>query len=296
MNGAGVTLLSCFFGKTPMGLSRTSLTLGYISYLNCVPFFGLLKEQGFQGQLIPGVPSELNLMLQRGELDASPSSSFEYARNWRDYLLLPGHSISSVGRIASVLLFSVDSLEWLDGKEIAITGESATSINLLEILLRDGFNVQRVVTRVPSGSVEKLVCAGKPALLIGDRALKLATAVPAGVKIYDLGALWHQHTGLPFVFALWMVRRSSLKRHRGALEALSEQLLRSRCQVMSQPERFARTAAGATGLTPEQIITYWSSISYQLDDDHLKGLNLFFNRCYNCGLLEDQPPLDFLHQ
>ena len=296
MNGAGVTLLSCFFGKTPMGLSRTSLTLGYISYLNCVPFFGLLKEQGFQGQLIPGVPSELNLMLQRGELDASPSSSFEYARNWRDYLLLPGHSISSVGRIASVLLFSVDSPERLDGKEIAITGESATSINLLDILLRDGFNVQRVVTRVHSGSVEKLVCAGKPALLIGDRALKLATAVPAGVKIYDLGALWHQHTGLPFVFALWMVRRSSLERHRGALEALSEQLLRSRCQVMSQPEPFARTAAGATGLTTEQIITYWSSISYQLDDDHLKGLNLFFNRCYNHGLLKDQPPLDFLHQ
>ena len=279
-----------------MDSSGTSLRLGYISYLNCVPFFGLLKEQGFQGQLIPGVPSELNRMLQQGELDASPSSSFEYARNWRDYLLLPGHSISSVGRIASVLLFSPVSPERLDGKEIVITGESATSINLLDVLLRDYFNVARIVTSVPSAPVEDLVRVGKPALLIGDRALKLAATAPAGVEIYDLGALWHQHTGLPFVFALWMVRRSSLEQHRGTLEALSQQLLHSRRQVLNQPESFARTAAGHTGLTAEQIITYWSRISYQLNDEHLKGLTLFFKRCYDHGLLEDEPPLDFLHQ
>ncbi|MFO7765909.1 MAG: menaquinone biosynthesis protein [Pelovirga sp.] len=279
-----------------MAMTAVPLTLGYISYLNCVPFFGHLKEQGFAGKLIAGVPSELNLMLQRGELDASPSSSFEYARNWRDYLLLPGHSISSVGSIASVLLFSPVSPDQLDGKEITITGESATSINLLEILLRDYFAVAQVVTRVPSGSVEENVHAGRPALLIGDRALKLAAAKPTGVAIYDLGALWHQYTGLPFVFALWMVRRSSLARHQAALEALSGQLLRSRCQVLDQPEPFARKAAELTGLMPAQIISYWNSISYQLSDEHLKGLKLFFKRCYDHGLLEEDPPLDFLPQ
>lgn len=275
---------------------ESPLTLGYISYLNCVPFFGKLKEQGFNGKLIPGVPSALNRMLQQGEIDASPSSSFEYARNWRDYLLLPGHSISSVGNIASVLLFSPVSPDRLDGKEITITGESATSINLLEILLRDYFAVAKVVTSVSSGPVEESVHAARPALLIGDRALKLAAAKPAGVAIYDLGTLWHQHTGLPFVFALWMVRRSSLVRHQVALEALSGQLLRSRCQVLDQPEPFARRAAELTGLMFERIISYWNSISYQLSDEHLKGLKLFFTRCYEHGLLEEDPPLDFLQQ
>ncbi|MBW6510451.1 MAG: menaquinone biosynthesis protein, partial [Desulfuromonadales bacterium] len=157
-----------------MERSAAPLTLGYISYLNCVPFFGRLKEQGFNGKLVPGVPSALNRMLQQGEIDASPSSSFEYARNWRDYLLLPGHSISSVGSIASVLLFSPVSPERLGGVEIALTGESATSINLLEILLRDYYGLSAVVTTVLGTSVEELVSKGKPALLIGDRALKLS--------------------------------------------------------------------------------------------------------------------------
>lgn len=277
-----------------MERSDAPLTLGYISYLNCVPFFGKLKEQGFNGKLVPGVPSALNRMLQLGEIDASPSSSFEYARNWRDYLLLPGHSISSVGSIASVLLFSPLSPDQLSGVEIALTGESATSINLLEILLRDYYGLPDVVTTVPGDPVEELVSMGKPALLIGDRALKLSAAVPPGVGVYDLGKLWHQHTGLPFVFALWMVRKAVAAEHAEALGRLGEQLLQSRQSVMQHPQRFAEAAARQTSMTPEQIVSYWNTISYVLDNHHLAGLTLFFERCCKHGLLQDDPPLNFL--
>ncbi|MFO7812466.1 MAG: menaquinone biosynthesis protein [Pelovirga sp.] len=277
-----------------MEKSDLPLTLGYISYLNCIPFFACLKDQGFQGKLVPGVPSALNLMLQQGEIDASPSSSFEYARNWRDYLLLPGHSISSVGSIASVLLFSPREPSRLDGVEIALTGESATSINLLEILLRDYYGLSDVVTTVPDASVEELVSMGKPALLIGDRALKLSSAIPAGVGVYDLGKLWHQNTGLPFVFALWMVRKKVVAQHAEALGRLGEQLLQSRQSVLQHPQRFAEGAAQQTIMTPEQIVSYWSSISYVLDNEHLKGLTLFFERCFKHGLLQEVPPLNFL--
>ena len=106
-------------------MSSAGLTLGHIPYLNCVPFFHFLKQEGFQGELVSGVPAELNRMLQTGQLDVSPSSSFEYARNYQDYLLLPGHSISSFGKVQSVLLFSPVELAELDGQQIAITGESA---------------------------------------------------------------------------------------------------------------------------------------------------------------------------
>lgn len=270
------------------------LTLGYISYLNCVPFFGKLKEQGFNGKLVPGVPSTLNRMLQQGDIDVSPSSSFEYARNWRDYLLLPGHSISSVGRIASVLLFSPQNLDQLDGVEIALTGESATSINLLEILLRDCYGLTDVVTTVPGVSVEELIRMGKPALLIGDRALKLSADIPPGIGVYDLGNLWHQHTGLPFVFALWMVRKAVVAQHAEALGRLGGQLLQSRQSVLQHPLRFAEAAAQQTTMNPDQIVNYWNTISYVLDNAHLKGLTLFFERCFKHGLLQDAPPLNFL--
>lgn len=269
------------------------LTLGYINYLNCVPFFALLKEQGFQGNLVAGVPSELNHMLQQGEIDASPSSSFEYARNWRDYLILPGHSISSIGSIASVLLFSPVSPEHLNGVEIALTGESATSVNLLKVLLLDHYRLTDVVTTVPGGSVEALVEKNQPALLIGDRALKLAASAPVGVGIYDLGKIWHQHTGLPFVFALWMIRQQALLRHDLSLQALALQLLKSRETVLKNPYRFAVPAARGLGLNPDEIVRYWLTVDYRLEREHLDGLTLFFERCVARGLLNEMPLLNF---
>lgn len=278
--------------STPQ-LSTHQLTLGHISYLNCIPFFAALTQQGFQGRLVQGVPSELNRMLQQGELDGSPSSSFEYARNWRDYLLLPGHSISSTGRIASVLLFSPITPQQLSGCPIAITGESATSINLLRVLLRVFYQHQTVDDYVPEGKVEDLICRRQPALLIGDRALKTAATAPAGMNVYDLGELWHRHTGLPFVFALWMIRRSALDQHGGQLSQLGKQLQASRDHVLQLPDKYAKQAAQQIGLSSVHIIDYWRTIDFGLDQQHINGLRLFFQLCFDCGLLEEMPELMF---
>ena len=83
-----------------------SLTVGQITYANCAPFFNYLQESGFNGNVVRGVPAELNRLLAAGQLDICPSSSIEYARNASNYLLLPGHSISSIGPVQSVLLFT----------------------------------------------------------------------------------------------------------------------------------------------------------------------------------------------
>ncbi len=216
--------------------SELQITLGYISFINCVPFFARLKEAGFQGRLAGGVPSELNQMLQDGEIDVSPSSSFEYARNWHDYVILPDHSISSRGAVKSVLLFSPVELDALDGKTIFITGESATSINLMRVLLREFCGLDHVTDRVPGERIEGLIEHEKPALLIGDRALRMAQNLPEGVKVFDLGELWTRFTGLPFVFALWMIRRDILGKFETQLSQLGHQLMQSRQQVLTQPD------------------------------------------------------------
>ncbi|SEA65412.1 chorismate dehydratase [Desulfuromusa kysingii] len=270
------------------------LTLGYIAYLNCVPFFHHLKDNGFHGRFITGVPSALNQMLQQGQLDVSPSSSFEYARNWEKYLLLPGHSISSVGKVESVLLFSSVGLRQLSGHTIAITGESATSINLLRVILREFYQLHDVDDRVPEESIELLIEAGQPALLIGDRALHLACNLPPGVQVFDLGDIWYRHTGLPFVFALWMIDRNALDLHSSALAELGEQLLQSRQQLIGNPYLHATVIAKKVGLNTETIVDYWNTIDYRLEKEHLRGLQLFFQLCEKYQLLEGQPELNFL--
>lgn len=275
-------------------MASDQLTLGYIPYLNCVPFFHYLKKNGFQGEYVTGVPSQLNRMLQQGLLDVSPSSSFEYARNWRDYLLLPGHSISSIGRVKSVLLFSPVDLTELSDYEIAMTGESATSINLLRIIFREFYDLHDVTDVVPETSIETLINQQKPALLIGDRALRLATQIPHGMQIFDLGEIWYQQTGLPFVFALWMIHRSALDKFAAELAGLGQQLLHSRKQLSNEPYLLATVLAETVGLDAETVVDYWETIDYCLDKDHLQGLKLFFRLCEKYHLLDEEPELSFL--
>ncbi|PLX89123.1 MAG: futalosine synthase [Desulfuromonas sp.] len=269
-------------------------TVGHIPYLNCVPFFHYLSKYGFSGKLISGVPSALNRMLQQAELDVSPSSSFEYARNWRNYLLLPGHSISSAGPVESVLLFSPLPLSDLAGETIAITGDSATSINLLRILLREFVGLDQVVDEVPDQPVEALIEKGKPALLIGDRALQMACNRPHSMHRFDLGQLWYQYTGLPFVFALWMARRDSVKTYGEELSALCGQLDQSRSRFLAEVDSLAEILCPESCLTDQGKAAYWRTIDYGLDEKHLAGLELFFDLCLKYQLLDEPAQLEFL--
>lgn len=270
------------------------LKVGHIPYLNCVPFFHCLTDFGFDGQLVSGVPSALNRMLQQAEIDVSPSSSFEYARNWQDYQLLPEHSISSVGPVESVLLFSPVPLEALADETIAITGDSATSINLLRLILREFVGLDHVRDEVPGQPVESLITKGKPALLIGDRALQTACLRPAGMHRFDLGQLWYQYTGLPFVFALWIARRDSVLTFKQELCALGQQLTQSRNRFFADVEALAEDLCPDSCLTTQGKIEYWRNIDYGLDEKQLQGLQLFFDLCLKYRLLDDAPQIEFL--
>ncbi len=268
------------------------LTLGYISYLNCVPFFQYLKQQGFKGRLVAGVPSSLNRMLQQGELDASPSSSFEYALHAEKYCLLPDFSISSTGPVNSVLLFSPFPPEQLVGHAIALTSESATSINLLRVLLLEFFGHSAVSDFVPEGTVEEEIAGGSPGLLIGDRAMAQARTLPEGMRIYDLGGMWYEKTGLPFVFALWILRRESARNKAAAISNVLDQLGAALGRSLADLRLLAENA-GFTGPDVDYCADYWRGIDYSLTDKHRSGLSLFFELCAKHGLLDKAPALRF---
>ncbi len=269
------------------------LRLGYIPYLNCVPFFHFLHDAGFRGTYVSGVPAELNRMLQQGELDVSPSSSFEYARNWKNYLILPHHSISSLSQVKSVLLFSPVDIAALEGENIAITGESATSINLMRVVFREFYKLQNVADDVPETRIEQLIRQQQPALLIGDRALRLAADCPAGMRVFDLGDIWYRKTGLPFVFALWIICRHSIPSHLEPLSLLDEQLACSRTRFNRHKTEIVAAVAEKVGLPAATILDYWQTIDYDLDADHLRSLKLFFSLCAKHQLLDELPELNF---
>lgn len=275
--------------------SEQALRVGHIPYLNCEPFFHNLRDNGFHGQILSGVPSALNQMLQTGEVDISPSSSFEYLLNSQNYLLLPEVSISSCGPVRSVLLFSPCPPEKLVGHAIAITGESATSINLLRVLLREYYAHPQVQDFVPAGPAEALIAARQPVLLIGDRAMNQARELPPDMQIYDLGDLWFQHTGLPFVFALWIMRRAATRDKPKALRLLHQQLTKSLALTLQQLPQLAKKTLlhQELNLQADELVQYWQTINYQLTPLHLKGLEKFAQLCLKYQLISQEPQIEF---
>lgn len=270
------------------------LTIGRISYVNAIPFFHHLAQTGFSECVTDGVPAVLNACLAAGSIDLSPSSSFEYARNWRDYLLLPHLSISSRGPVRSVLLFSRLPLDAVAREQIALTAESATSINLLQVLLKEYCGAREVTCSVPGVPVEEIVADGGSALLIGDRALRTADRLSGGMLVYDLGDLWCRFTGLPFVFALWIVRRLAFVEHPQAIRTFRSQLQQSLSMAFADLDGLAAAVAPGAPLTAKELVSYWrDNVSYELSAEHLAGLRLFYSLCRKHGLLEEEPELRF---
>lgn len=271
---------------------RMNLRIGRIAYTNLFPiFYGLQRKQqdAASYEFIDGVPSELNRKIRTGEIDISPSSSIEYLRNRDHYRLIEGHSISSFGPVGSVLLFSNQPIEALEGRTVLTSSQSETSVALLAIILKKFYGIDAKLSSTAESITRSTGAAMKAHdayLLIGDDAMKEALQWPRE-KIYDLGDLWYRHTGLPAVFALWIARKTCCEQN----PALFRQFMRDLEESKSAAPGSFREIAGDSWLRHiipvEEIVAYWEGISYDFLDEHRRGLELFRDYAAELGLLEN---------
>lgn len=174
--------------------SLAPLRVGSVPYLNAVPLTCGLEEQ-----VVFATPSKLAEMLRRDELDAALVSVVEVLFANR-YDILDGIAIASLGEVKSVLIAHARPLE--EAREIFCDTASLTSVQLARVLLAER-GLQPEFKPLPSYDFSQLP---DYALLIGDRALDLLLA-PRRHEIWDLGAAWFELTRLPFVYAVWALRR-----------------------------------------------------------------------------------------
>jgi chorismate dehydratase len=268
------------------------LKVGRIQYANCTPLFHALALQPDlpEFELITGVPAVLNRLLANGEIDVCPSSSIEYAYHQHLYRILPHLSISSNGAVASVLLFSTIPISELDGYTVLLSAESATSVNLLKVLLklRYGCSCHFVV----AGSTEAAGVSDDVQLLIGDAALRRSLS-EGNRFVYDLGNLWYAWTGYPFVFALWLCRRDIAEK--AELKKLAIRLVSAKAVVPGFLEQIVAMAEESDWMGHARLLEYWrTNISYHLDEQAQDGLLLYYTKCFELGLIPSVPVLDFV--
>jgi len=174
--------------------SLAPFRVGSVPYLNSVPLTRGLEDQI---QFVP--PAKLGAMLRAGELDAALLSITEVLFN-DQYDVLDGIAIASLGEVKSVFLAHREPLESI--REIHCDTASLTSVNLLRTLLAE----RRLnPTFVPLPSYEHAL-EFPNVLLIGNPAIDFLRA-PHPHEIWDLGAAWFEMTRLPFVYAVWVLRR-----------------------------------------------------------------------------------------
>ncbi len=249
--------------------------LGAIDYLNTQPFYAGLRRR-MEGRVawVRGVPTALNRALARGEVDLAPVSAVAAARMADRVYVFP-YGIASLGAVKTVLLFSrrPDPRE-LDGRTIALTDQSATSVALLKLLAREHYRIAPRWVTLPQ-DLTAMLAAADAALLIGDGALVEASRpLPPGVYTFDLGDEWLKWTeGLPFVFALWAVRREAWPRVRalGFPEVLEEALREGLARI----PQLAAAYAPRLGLPPGVCAKYLRDLRYRVGPEERAGLDRF---------------------
>lgn len=174
--------------------SLTPFRVGSVPYLNAVPL-----TRGLEDQIKFEPPSKLAKMLKNGELDAALLSITEALQN-DGYDILDGMAIASLGEVYSVVLIHKVPLEQM--KEIYLDTASCTSVNLLKVLLAEK-GLKPELKPLDSYANAKNLDA---VLLIGNAAIEFRRANPEA-EVWDLGAAWLELTNLPFVYAVWVLRR-----------------------------------------------------------------------------------------
>lgn len=274
------------------------LRIGRIEYANCTPLFMQLEDglTGAETEIVPGVPAELNAKLATGEIDLCISSSIEFSRYAQQYAILPGNCIGSDGPVQSVVLFCNQPVEQLGGAPLLVTSESATSVVLLQILLAKRWRVSGCSITRSSLPWQEALQQSPGLLLIGDKALQ-AAADGRAPYCYDLGEEWKRLTGLPFVYALWLLNKQSAQGKDELVRRFCALLDAARDRIPVDAEALAGRARERSWIDARQLADYWRhAITYRLDVSHVTGLRLYYQYAAELGLIESVPHLEFFGQ
>lgn len=234
--------------------SLAPFRVGSVCYLNAVPL-----TRGVEEEVIFDTPSRLAGMLRKDELDAALVSIVEPLFNAR-YDILDGIAVASLGEVQSVLLAYKGRLE--DIRELACDPASLTSVELARVLLAErGIRAEfRPLASYEPASLPDTV------LLIGDRALDFLLG-PHEHQIWDLGAAWYEMTKLPFVYAVWALRRGVENRE------LRRKLREARDFGLDTLDNIIRTRTDYTQEFRQDYLGW--HIHYHLGTDERRGIARF---------------------
>ncbi len=246
--------------------------VGSVSFLNARPLVHGLDAE----RIVFEVPARLAEDFAAGHLEAAlmPVFAILHLGGGR---VADDIAIACRGAVTSVMVASRD--EFARSSRIHLDPASRSSSALLRVLLAEYY---------PGGPqiVEgEAIPDGEARLIIGDPALAFRKKHGASWKYHDLGELWQQHTGLPFVFAMWALggKVKNPQEVAAALRAVKCHGLAARAEIAAEEN------------DPAAALDYLTNhIRYDVGEEEKKALNLFAKLAHKHGLLDTEASLVFV--
>jgi len=258
------------------------LRIGQIKFTNALPICHFIDRADPDVEFVPGAPTQLNGWLANGEIDAGLISAFSYAEHADRYVALRGLAVASRGPVGSIFLFSRKPIEKLDGCTVALTNQSASSSNLLKILLAEiGVTPEYVIRQ---SDLPSMLAEAEAALLIADDALYWSTR-DLGLFTYDLGEEWNKRTGHPMVFAVCAVPKQLVEANPEKVRKIHRLFLEGKRKGQADMEAVIAQATRMVGQDDAFWRSYFGKLIHDLDEELVSGANAYFAAAHRHGLL-----------
>ncbi len=288
------------------------LRISIVEYLNTAPLVWGFTDGPLQGkyELEFTVPSQCAESLRRGTADVAIIPAVEYQR-MDHVVVLPGMAVAAKGPVRSILVIAKKPIEL--AKKIALDTSSRSSQALVRILCKERWGITpEFVPAAPEPSV--MLDEADAALLIGDPALRIVVKmdelaarmasdgkccggdpseqpVPGheALFVYDVAHEWREMTGLPCVLALWVARRGAV-----TPEVLAD-FAASKEYGMARLPAIAEGAEAKLKMSADVLESYLrDNIDFSLDEENLSGLELYFRKCAELGLIPTAKAVEFV--
>src|ERR1051325_4935397 len=256
------------------------------SYLNTAPLIWSFIH-GSQHEAVEvftdTAPARCAEMLARGEVDAALVPVIEYQRI-SDIAIIPDVCVGSKTAVRSVVLATrKNNLKKIE--RVALDESSRTSAALVKIIFREflGFEPQ---WKTAAPDLKSMLTEADAALIIGDPAMKIPRDQ---FRVFDLAALWHEFTGLGFVFAMWMARNDSVGKIR------SIDFAAARDEGLANLDRVVADYPHPIELSNHETKQYLTeNIVFHVDEEMRKGLTTYFELAQKHELVDRLRLIEFI--
>ena len=255
------------------------------SYLNSAPLIWSFLNGPHRGSVdfVEAVPARCAELLAGAVVDGALVPVIEYERIPGGFLV-PNVCVGSQKEVLSVVLVSKN--KWLqDIRSVALDKSSRTSATLVKVIFREFLQREpEWTTRTPN--LEQMLEKNDAALIIGDPGM---TFPRRGLNVWDMASLWREHTGLGFVFAMWMVRDEVIERARAV------DFAGARDEGVAHIEEIVRSYEEKIPMPVSELRNYLTeNIVFNVNESMEKGLRLYFELAFKHGLIERVKPLRFI--